>query len=138
VLTIDAQPNGGPPQENVVVTGVTVNPVTGITSITATFANAHAAGFSIASAQTQTLGQYYGNFVTQVGIDTQTAITGAQSQTALAGNIDKVRQGVDGINLDEETQNLIKYQNAYQAAARTISVLDSLVNTVITSLGVGH
>lgn len=138
VLTIDAQPNGAAPQENVVVTGVNVNPVTGITSITATFANAHAAGFSIASAQTQTLGQYYGNFVTQVGIDAQTAITGSQSQTALAGNIDKVRQGVDGINLDEETQNLIKYQNAYQAAARTISVLDSLLNTVINSLGVGH
>lgn len=138
VLTIDAQPGGAAPQENVVVTGISVNPATGIESITATFANAHAAGFSIASAQTQTLGQAYGQFVTQVGIDTQTAITGTNSQTALAKNIDQVRQGIDGINVDEETQNLIKYQNAYQAAARTINVLDSLLNTVINSLGAGR
>jgi len=137
VLTVDAQPGGAAPQENVVVTAISVNPVTGIESITATFANAHAAGFSISSAQTQTLGQAYGQFVTQVGIDTQTAITGTSSQTALASNIDQVRQSISGINIDEETQNLIKYQNAYQAAARTISVLDSLLNTVINSLGAG-
>ncbi|MBV9272134.1 MAG: flagellar hook-associated protein FlgK, partial [Candidatus Eremiobacteraeota bacterium] len=63
VLTVDAQPGGGAPQENVTVTGISINPATGIESITATFANAHAGGFSIASAQTQTLGQSYGQFV---------------------------------------------------------------------------
>lgn len=102
---------------------------------TATFTQTHPAGFSISSAQVQTLGQYYGNLITQVGLDGQTANAGVVSQTALAGTIDKARQSVDGINLDEETQNLIKYQNAYQAAARTINVLDSLLNTVIHSLG---
>ncbi len=135
VLTVDAQPGGGPPQENVTVSAISINPLTGIESVTASFAGAHAAGFSISSAQTQTLGQFYGTFVTQVGSDTQNAITGAQSQSALAQQIDQVRQSIDGINVDEETQNLIKYQNAYQATARTINVLDSLLNTVITTLG---
>lgn len=134
VLTIDA---GTAQQENVVVSAVSFNTSTGIESFTATYANAHPPGFSIASAQTQTLGQYYGQIVTQVGLDAQTAITGTQSQTTLAQNIDGVRQSIDGINIDEETQNLIKYQNAYQAAARTMNVLDSLLKTVITSLGVG-
>lgn len=134
VLTVDA---GAPGQENVVVSAIAINPVTGIEQITATFANPHAAGFSIASAQTQTLGQYYGQTVTQVGLDAQTAITGTASQTNLTKNIDQVRQGIDGINIDEETQNLIKYQNAYQAAARTVNVLDSLLNTVINTLGKG-
>jgi flagellar hook-associated protein 1 FlgK len=136
VLTIDAQPGGGAPQENVTVSAVSFNPATGAESITAAFTNAHAAGFSIASAATQTLGQFYGNFVSQVGNDTQTANAGVTSQTALSSNIDNVRQSIDGINIDEETQNLIKYQNAYQAAARTMNVLDSLLNTVITTLGV--
>jgi len=135
VLTIDAQPGGAAPQENVTVSAISINPVTGVESVTATFANAHAAGFSIASAATQTLGQYYGNFVSQMGVDTQTATTGATAQSALSSNIDQVRQGIDGINIDEETQNLIKYQNAYQAAAKTMSVLDSMLNTVITTLG---
>ncbi len=138
VLTIDATPGGGAPQENVVVSAASINPVSGIESFTATFANAHAANYSIASARVQTLGQYYNGMVSQVGIDTQTAITGSKSQASLTQNIDKVRQSIDGINLDEETQNLIKYQNAYQAAARTMNVLDSLLSTVINNLGVGH
>ncbi|MEO9170400.1 MAG: flagellar hook-associated protein FlgK [Candidatus Baltobacteraceae bacterium] len=136
VLTIDAQPGGVGPQENVVVSGINVNPASGIESVTFTPADNHAANFTIASAQVQTLTQFYGQTITQVGLDAQTAITGTNTQTQLASNIDQVRQSISGINADEETQNLIKYQNAYQAAARTINVLDSLLNTVITSLGV--
>lgn len=137
VLTIDAQPGGGPPQENVTVSAISINPATGIESFTATYANAHAAGFSIASAQNQTAGEYYGQLVTQMGSDVQTATAGSQAQSTLAQNIDTARQSVDGINIDEETQNLIKYQNAYQAVARTMNVMDSLLNTVITTLGTG-
>ncbi|MHB8177307.1 MAG: flagellar hook-associated protein FlgK [Vulcanimicrobiaceae bacterium] len=136
VLTIDAQPGGVPPQENVVVSAVSFTG--GIESVTFTPVNAHAAGFSIASAQVQTLGQFYGQLITQVGLDTQTAITGTQTQTNLANNINATRQSIDGINIDEETQNLIKYQNAYQAAAQTINVLNQLLNTVINNLGVGQ
>lgn len=138
VLTVGATSGGGAPQENVVVSAVSFNPATGVESFTATFANAHAGPVSIASAQTQTLGDYYGQTVAQMGVDTQTAIAGTQAQTRLSGSIDQVRQGIDGINIDEETQNLIKYQNAYSATARTISVINQMLNTVVTSLGVGQ
>ncbi len=124
VLTIGA---GTPSQENVVVSAV--NRTTG--SITFTAAQAHAANFALATAANTTLGAYYGGLVGQLGLDTQTAITGSTAQTTLAANIDKVRQGIDGINLDEETQNLIKYQNSYQAAARTMNVLDQLLQTAL-------
>ncbi len=135
VLTIDAQPGGLSPQENVVVTAVSY--AGGVESVTFTPAKAHAANFSIASAQTQTLGQFYGSFVTQVGLDAQTATTGTTTQTTLANNINSQRQSIAGISIDEETQNLIKYQSAYTAAAQTINVLNQILNTTITSLGVG-
>lgn len=135
VLTIDAQPGGALPQENVVVSAISYNIVTGIESVTFAPRQNHAANFTIASAQVQTLNQFYGTAITQVGLDTQTAIAGTTTQTNLANNINTVRQGISGINIDEETQNLIKYQNAYQAAAKTISVLDSMLNTVINGLG---
>ncbi|HLI97925.1 MAG TPA: flagellar hook-associated protein FlgK [Candidatus Baltobacteraceae bacterium] len=138
VLTVDATPGGGAPQENVVVSAVSFNPVTGQESFTANFANAHPGPVSITSAQTQTLGQYYGNTVSQIGTDAQTAISGSASQTNLTQNIDNVRQGIDGINIDEETQNLIKFQTAYQATAQSMNVLSSMLSTVITSLGAGH
>jgi flagellar hook-associated protein 1 FlgK len=123
-LTIDA---GTANQENVTVSAV--NRVTG--TITFTAANAHGVGFAIASAAVQTLPAYYGALVSRLGLDVQTATTGNAAQTTLAANIDKVRQGIDGINLDEETQNLIKFQNSYQAAARTMNVLDTLLQTAI-------
>jgi flagellar hook-associated protein 1 FlgK len=124
LLTIGA---GTANQENVVVTGV--DRTTG--SITFSAAQAHAANFSIATAATTTLGAYYGGLVGQLGLDVQTATTGNTAQTTLAANIDQVRQGIDGINLDEETQNLIKYQNSYQAAARTMNVLQQLLQTAV-------
>lgn len=135
VLTIDARPGGGAPQENVTVTGISINPTTGIESVTFTPANNHAANFTVTSAQVQTLQQFYGQTITQVGIDTQTAITGNQTQTTLANSINQTRQSISGINIDEETQNLIKYQSAYQAAAKTISAMNQMLNTIITTLG---
>ncbi|MDB5093348.1 MAG: putative flagellar hook-associated protein FlgK [Candidatus Eremiobacteraeota bacterium] len=124
LLTIDA---GTPNQENVVVTAVNRNTGT----ITFTASQTHAANFSITTGQSQTLGSYYGALVGQLGLDTQTALTGTSSQTTLAANIDQVRQGIDGINIDEETQNLIKYQNAYSAAAKTLNVMEQLLTTAL-------
>jgi flagellar hook-associated protein 1 FlgK len=128
LLTVDAQPGGGPPQENVTVTAV--NRITG--TITAQFQDAHAAGFSITTAQSQTLGTAYGNLVAKLGLDTSTASAGETTQTSLTAAIDATRQSVDGINVDEETQSLLEYQNAYAAAAKTLNVLNQLIQTVLT------
>ncbi len=141
-LTIDAQIGGGSPQENVTISGISIDPTTGIESVTFTPATTHtlvppATSFSVTSAQAQTLQQYYGQLVTQVGLDTQTATTGTTTQTNLASSIDQERQSIAGINLDEQTQDLIKYQTAYQAAAKTISTLSQLLDTIVTGLGVG-
>lgn len=134
ILTIDA---GTPNQENVTVSSVSFNPATGAESITFTPQNSHPANYTITSAQTQTLGQNFGSFITQVGLDTQTANSGVTSQTSLANNLNQQRQSISGINIDEETQNLIQYQNAYAAAARTINVLNQNLQTIINNLGVG-
>jgi flagellar hook-associated protein 1 len=135
-LTIDAQQGGGQPQENVTVTAVSYS-AAGIESVTFTPQYSHAANYTITSAQNQTFEQQYGNFITQVGFDTQTATTGNATQTTLAQNIDQERQSLVGINLDDQTQDLIKYQTAYQAAAKTISTLSTLLQTVVTGIGVG-
>lgn len=134
VLTVDAL-NGN--AENVVVSAV--DRTTG--TITVTMTKAHLleqtvgattyGPLSVTTAQSQTLGAYYGGLVGAVGLDTQTAQTGSTSQSTLASNVDKVRQGIDGINLDEETQNLVKYQNSYTAAAKTLNVIEQLLQTAL-------
>jgi flagellar hook-associated protein 1 FlgK len=54
----------------------------------------------------------------------------------LASSINAVRQSTDGINIDEETQNLVKFQNAYGAAAHVITVLSAMLDDAI-NLGAG-
>jgi flagellar hook-associated protein 1 FlgK len=130
VLTIDA---GTASQENVTVAAV--NRVTGSISFVAK--NTHlVANFSITSAQTSTLQKSYAGLVAQMGQDSATATTGTATQTSLSSSINAVRQSTDGINIDEETQNLVKFQNAYGAAAHVITVLSGMLNDAI-NLGTG-
>jgi len=121
---------GTPNQENVVIQSV--NYVTG--SFTAAFTKPHAATAIVQPAAQTSLGGYYSTLVTQVGFDARTAINGAQSQQQVTQQIDNARQSVDGINVDEETQNLIKYQNAYQAVAKTLNVMEQMIQTVFNTV----
>jgi flagellar hook-associated protein 1 FlgK len=129
VLTIDA---GTANQENVTVSAVNRNAGT----ITFTAKNPHGINFTITSAQTQTLQGYYAGLVATMGQDAATATTGNTTQTSLASSINAVRQSTDGINIDEETQNLVKFQNAYGAAAHVITVLSAMLDDAI-NLGAG-
>ncbi|MBV8152154.1 MAG: hypothetical protein JOY59_11390, partial [Candidatus Eremiobacteraeota bacterium] len=90
---------------------------------------------AVVATPAETLNQFYADLITQVGLDAQTASTGTSTQTTLATNINSVRQGVDGINLDEESQNLIKYQTAYEAAAKTITVISTMLQTLLAMGG---
>jgi len=46
------------------------------------------------------------------------------------------RESVIGVSIDEETVNMTKYQRAYQAAARLMSVMDENLDTLINRTGV--
>lgn len=124
VLTLDG---GLPAQENVTITAI--NRFTG--TITFTAANAHLAGVTITSAQVQPLQKYYANLIANMGQDAANATTGVSTQTSLSTSIDQVRQSTDGINIDEETQNLVKFQNAYGAAAHLMSILSTMLEEAI-------
>jgi flagellar hook-associated protein 1 FlgK len=47
------------------------------------------------------------------------------------------RESISGVSLDEEMLNMVKYQQAYNAAARVMSVMNDLIDTVINRTGVG-
>ena len=44
------------------------------------------------------------------------------------------RQGVSGVSIDEESTNLIRYQHAFSAAARVITTIDQMTQTVINMI----
>ncbi|MDE2573309.1 MAG: hypothetical protein KGM44_12420, partial [bacterium] len=121
---------GTPNQESVIVQSI--NYAAG--SFTAAFTKPHAATASIQSTAQTSLGGYYSDLVGRIGFDAQTAINGAKAQGQVTQQIDAARQSVDGINVDEETQNLIKFQNAYQAVAKSLSVMEQMIQTVLDTV----
>ena len=50
-------------------------------------------------------------------------------------HLKRQRQEISGVSIDEEATHLIQYQHAYQAAARVISVMDSMLDVLINRTG---
>lgn len=85
---------------------------------------------------TATFGDYYNSIVGIVGVRTREAQNIAENQEALVFHIENNRQAVEGVSLDEEMTNMIKYQHAYEAAARVITAMDEALDTIINGMGV--
>ncbi|MDX2464732.1 MAG: flagellar hook-associated protein FlgK [Porticoccus sp.] len=81
---------------------------------------------------TETYQSAYASLVGSVGADTSQAISGANAQRTLLTRAIESEQSVSGVNLDEEAANLIKFQQAYQAAAQVISVSDDIFQTLLS------
>ena len=76
----------------------------------------------------------YANIVYQVGSDASNA---SAQYTALGNSILQLtnqQSSVSGVSLDQQTTNLIRYQTAYEAAARIVSTIQAL-NTVTLDMG---
>jgi len=80
---------------------------------------------------------YYGNIVTVLGADVNRANGLADSAQLLVDHLDGMRQSVQGVNIDEEVTNLNASQHAYNAAAKVISTIDEMLDTLINRTGVG-
>ncbi len=78
-----------------------------------------------------TFSDAYNRLVTDLGLETEQAGTAADFYQSLVEQFRQLRDNVSGVSLDEELSNLIKYQRAYQAAARLITVADELYQTLL-------
>lgn len=86
---------------------------------------------SILDGGTATFQSAYSAIVAQVGNKArQVEITG-QAQQNLYEQAKSRRDAVSGVNLDEEAANLLRYQQAYQAAAKTIDIAGKLFDEIL-------
>lgn len=82
---------------------------------------------------TASLQEALGGVVFQVGNATRDAEVSEQAFGALLAQAEARRESVSGVNLDEEAANLLRFQQAYQASARIISVADELFKTLLAA-----
>ncbi|HSB68413.1 MAG TPA: flagellar hook-associated protein FlgK [Candidatus Methylomirabilis sp.] len=77
---------------------------------------------------------FYAATIGVLGARMQAANRLVDSQTLVAQTIDNQRQQVSGVSLNEEMADLIRYQYAFQASARMITVVDDMLDTVVNGM----
>lgn len=78
---------------------------------------------------------YYEKFMNELATKGNVYESVAESLSGSVSSIENQRQQVIGVSSDEELTNMIKYQNAYNAASRYINVISEMLEHIITQLG---
>ncbi|WP_217596241.1 flagellar hook-associated protein FlgK [Cohnella sp. GbtcB17] len=81
------------------------------------------------------LDDFYQSVIGQLGVQSQNAQRQVDNQETLLTNVESRRQSVSGVSLDEEMSNMIKFQHAYNAAARVMTTFDEMLDKVINGMG---
>ncbi len=76
----------------------------------------------------------YGQLIADVGSTASRVDVSAKAQKTLLDNVTASRDSVSAVNLDEEAANMLRFQQAYQAAAQVISVSNTLFQSLISAV----
>ena len=71
-----------------------------------------------------------------LGSKIQGLTSATATQKTILDSADAAVQSDAGVNLDEEMTNLLMYQRAYQAAAKVVSAIDEMMDTLINHSGI--
>jgi flagellar hook-associated protein 1 FlgK len=83
---------------------------------------------------TVSLNNALGGLTTKVGSAARQADYAAEAQQILHDQAQSARDAISGVNIDEEAANMIRFQQAYQAAAQVISTADSMFQSLISAV----
>jgi flagellar hook-associated protein 1 FlgK len=86
--------------------------------------------------QLGTFDDYFADAVGRIGLLGEQSNRALETQNLVMKQLKDMRQSVSGVNMDEELANMIKYQHGYAAAARFITTMNSLLDTLINRMGV--
>lgn len=128
-----------------IATGKIISPVTvgdgSVAQALSTLATGWTALTNISTSQlaslssSSSLGDFYGANIAQLGVDVQQANRMKSGEDVLVTHISNQRESYSGVSLDEEMTNLVKYQKSYAAAARMVTMMDDMLNTIVNGMG---
>lgn len=72
--------------------------------------------------------------VGEIGVDTKASLNFAESQENIVQSVTSQRLSVAGVDIDEEAMSLAKYQEAYNLAAKVISVMNETYDTLMSMI----
>jgi flagellar hook-associated protein 1 FlgK len=78
--------------------------------------------------------QGYRRLVVDLGVQSQAVNRRVEIQNGIVTDVDAQRAGESGVNLDEEMTNLVQFERGFQAAARVITTIDEMLDTLINRM----
>lgn len=73
---------------------------------------------------------------TDAGTDAKKATIFTKAQENILGAVDSQRMSVSSVDQDEESMDLVKFQNAYNLSSKVIQTMNQLYDTLINGLGI--
>ena len=81
-----------------------------------------------------TFDEFYNALVSSIGIQSASAQAGVRQQEGVLLQLSNRRESISGVSIDEELINLIQFQQAFNASARLISLVEELFDTLINRI----
>jgi flagellar hook-associated protein 1 FlgK len=78
-----------------------------------------------------TIDDFYNGLVSDVGRFVSQAKVNMDHQSTVSLQLATYREEVSGVSMDEEMVNMVQFQSAYNAAAKLVSTVDEMLNTLI-------
>lgn len=79
-----------------------------------------------------TLTGFYDGIANEIAVTGAAATDASETASAVLSALRAQRESLSGVNLDEEAISLIKYERAFQGASRFVSVVNNLLNELVT------
>jgi flagellar hook-associated protein 1 FlgK len=80
---------------------------------------------------TQTINQFYSGMLGRLGVERNDAAAGLETRAFALQQLMTRQDEVMGVNLDEEIADLIRYQHTYQASARFLTTVNTMLETLL-------
>ncbi|MDR2078830.1 MAG: flagellar hook-associated protein FlgK [Treponema sp.] len=83
-----------------------------------------------------TFDDYFADAAGRIGLLGEQSGRALETENLVMKQLHDMRESISGVNVDEELSNMIKYQHGYAAAARFITTVNSMLDTLINRMGV--
>ncbi|WP_217588514.1 flagellar hook-associated protein FlgK [Lentibacillus saliphilus] len=81
------------------------------------------------------INKFFEGMIGRLGVEAQEANTMKDNTDILKHQVEEQRMSVSAVSLDEEMSNMIKFQHAYNAAARSMTAVDEMIDRIINNMG---
>jgi flagellar hook-associated protein 1 FlgK len=95
----------------------------------------NAGALALLQGKTDGVATAYRSMIVTLGVQASVATSSLRTQSVISSQVDASRESVSGVNIDEEMTNMLQFQHAYSAAARMITTVDAMLDTLINHTG---